>query len=222
MTACELLSASWCNLAARHHCAIASAQAVLDGLLEAYSEQSRHYHTVEHIASLLRQLDGHRHAVVDRDVLELAILFHDVVYDPRRSDNEEKSAARARDRLVPLGLPGKLVRKVVRYIHATKHDSRFVTEDPDLALLLDLDLSTLAATPAEYRVYAEAIRREYGHVADDQYRAGRRRILEGFLNRDRIYRTGRLHHLLEERARANITRELTELSSHAPGITFES
>jgi predicted metal-dependent HD superfamily phosphohydrolase len=166
-------------------------------------------------------LGAHDHEIIDGDALELAILFHDVIYDPRRSDNEEKSAAHARDTLVALGLPDKLVRKVVHYILATKHNSGFFTEDPDLALLLDLDLSTLAATPTEYRVYAEAIRREYGHIADDQYCAGRQRVLEGFLNRDRIYRTGRLRVLWEESARANITCELAELCCRAPDSTLE-
>jgi predicted metal-dependent HD superfamily phosphohydrolase len=87
-----------------------------------------------------------------------------------------------------------------------------VTDDCDLAVLLDLDLSTLAAAPAEYRTCAQAIRREYAQVPDELYRPGRRRILEGFLARGRIYRTDQLHALWEERARANISGEIAELA----------
>ena len=208
----ELLSREWRDLASRHHCETSSTQALLDELLRAYCEPIRQYHTIEHIASLLRQLDDHGRAVVDRDAVALAILFHDVVYDPRQRDNEEKSAALARGRLALLGFPDDVVNKVEHYIHATKHAQDFETSDRDLSLLLDLDLSTLAVAPAEYRAYADAIRREYRHVPDELYRAGRRRVLEGFLARDRIYRTDELRALWEEPARANIAGEMADLA----------
>lgn len=212
MSASELLSQVWRDLASRRHCEPARAQELLHELLGAYSEPNRHYHTTEHIASLLRQLDDLGQAVVDRDAAILAILFHDVIYDSRRSDNEEKSAALARTRLAMLGLPDEVVAKVEHWIHATKHAQDFKTSDRDLSLLLDLDLSTLAVAPAEYRAYADAIRREYRHVPDELYRAGRRRVLEGFLARDRIYRTDELHALWEEPARANIAGEMADLA----------
>ena len=208
----EMLSRKWRDLASRHHCETSSAQALLDELLRAYSEPNRQYHTIEHIASLLRQLDDHGQAVVDRDATAMAILFHDVVYDPRQRDNEEKSAALARGRLALLGFADDVVKKVEHYILATKHARDFESSDRDLWLLLDLDLSTLAAAPVEYRVYADAIRREYGDVPDQLYRPARRRVLEGFLARERIYRTDDLRALWEERARANITAEMAELA----------
>jgi predicted metal-dependent HD superfamily phosphohydrolase len=212
MSPSELLSQVWRDLASRHHCEPVRAQELLDELLGAYSESNRHYHTTEHIASLLRQLHNLGQAVVDRDTVILAILFHDVIYDPRRSDNEEKSAALARTRLALMGLPDELATKVEHWIHATKHAADFKTCDRDLLVLLDLDLSTLAAAHAEYRIYADAIRREYRHVPDELYRAGRRRVLEGFLARDRIYRTDELHALWEEPARANIAGEMADLA----------
>lgn len=208
----ELLSDTWRDLARRYNCEIASAQAVLNELLEAYTEPNRQYHAIEHIASLLRQMEDHTHAIVDRDAVALAVLFHDVIYDPLRHDNEEKSATLARERLASIGFPHEVVAKVERYIHATKHSEDLDINDPDLAVLLDLDLSTLAAAPADYRTYTAAIRREYGHVPDELYRTGRRRMLQGFLARERIFRTNELHALWEERARANITGEIGELT----------
>jgi predicted metal-dependent HD superfamily phosphohydrolase len=208
----ELLSHEWLELTSRHHCETSSAQALLDELLGAYSEPNRRYHTIEHIASLLQRLDDHGQAVVDRDAVALAILFHDVIYDPRQRDNEEKSAAFARGRLALLGFHDELVAKVELYIHATKHAQDFATSDRDLSLLLDLDLSTLAVAPAEYLVYADAIRREFGDVPDELYRPARRRVLEGFLAREWIYRTDDLRALWEERARANIAAEISDLA----------
>jgi predicted metal-dependent HD superfamily phosphohydrolase len=212
MNARDRLSHTWRELVCRHDCDRASAEVVLDELLRAHSEPTRKYHTIEHIGSLLSQLEQHGHAVVDRDAVELAILFHDVVYDPRRRDNEETSAALAGERLAILGFPGGVIAKVKRYIFATRHAQDFVTSDCDLAMLLDLDLSTLAAAPGEYRAYAEAIRLEYAHVPDELYRPGRRRILAGFLGRQRIYLIDQLHVLWEERARTNISGEIAELT----------
>jgi predicted metal-dependent HD superfamily phosphohydrolase len=217
MNACALVSDVWRNLMHRRGCSAPAAQAVLDEFVHAYAEPHRHYHTIEHVASLLRLMDEHGHAIVDRNPVTLAILFHDVVYDPARHDNEQASADLAGERLVLLGFPGQLVSKVGSYILATQHDlSAPAKDDADLALLLDLDLSILAAAPAAYRTYAQAIRREYASVPDALYRAGRRRILEGFLARERIYRTEQLRALWEARARTNIAGEVRDLSEQ-PG-----
>jgi predicted metal-dependent HD superfamily phosphohydrolase len=212
MNACQLLSHAWADIARRHGCDSAGSEAVLKELLRAYSEPNRHYHTPDHIASLLRQLEEHGLPVVDRDAVALAILFHDIVYDPLREDNEDRSAAVAREQLASAGFPDAVVGKVERYIHATKHDKERETTDPDLAVLLDLDLSVLAAAPPEYRAYARAIRREYRHVPDEQYRRGRQRVLHGFLARKRIFRSDHLYMLWEERARGNIMDEIADLA----------
>jgi predicted metal-dependent HD superfamily phosphohydrolase len=192
----DRLSHKWRESARCNGCETTHAEVVLDELLRTYSEPNRQYHSIEHIGSLLRQLEEHGHAVIDGDAVVLAMLFHDVVHDPLRHDNEKKCAALAGEQLAFLGFPGGVIAKVEQYINATKHALDFVTADCDLAVLLDLDLSTLAAAPAEYRGYSQAIRREYAHVPDELYRRGRRRVLEGFLGRQRIYRTDHLHALL--------------------------
>jgi predicted metal-dependent HD superfamily phosphohydrolase len=152
----------------RQGCETTRAEVVRDELLRAYSEPNRKYQTIEHIGSLLSQLEEHGHAVVDRDAVVLAMLFHDVVYDPLRHDNEEKSEAIAGERLAFLGFPGGVIAKVEQYIYATKHAQAFVKSDCDLAVLLDRALSTLATAPAEYRTYAQVIRREYALVPDER------------------------------------------------------
>jgi predicted metal-dependent HD superfamily phosphohydrolase len=214
MDARELASRAWRGLADRHGCSGAAAGAVLDVLVRAYGEVHRHYHTLDHVAALLRLLDEHGAEVADRDALALAILFHDAVYDPARHDNEQASATFASKRLAGLGYPEVLVAKVVRYIIATQHGQGNAppNDDADLALLLDLDLSILAATPTEYRAYAQAIRGEYATVPAELYRSGRRRVLKRFLARERIYHTGKLRSLWEARARANLAREIAELA----------
>ena len=208
----ELVGATWRNLAHRQGASAAAAEAVLEEVIRAYREPARHYHTLAHIAVLLRQLEGHTADLRNGDAVTLAIIFHDVVYDPRRPDNEQQSAAMAHRRLTALGFAPNLIHRVADYIEATQHGRELDTQDPDLALLLDLDLSTLAAAPDAYRLYASAIRREYGHVPDALYRLGRRQVLKGFLARKHIYRTRRLAELWETRARVNINAEIAELT----------
>jgi predicted metal-dependent HD superfamily phosphohydrolase len=191
----------------------APAAALLDELARAYAQPSRHYHNLDHIAALLELLDRHGQGVRNRDAMELAIFFHDAVYAPTRSDNEEASAALARERLTGLGVKDDLIAEVERLILATRHGQSLADadSDPDLALLLDLDLSILGAERATYAAYAEAIRREYAIVPDTIYRPGRRRVLAEFLGRARIYATPSLHDLWETAARANLEWESAAL-----------
>jgi predicted metal-dependent HD superfamily phosphohydrolase len=212
MNAREQLSDVWRDLTLHQARTGPAAQAVLDELVQAYSEPHRHYHTIKHVTALLQLLDKHGRGVLDRNAVALAILFHDVIYDPARHDNEQASADLASDRLAPLGFPDQLIAKVKGYILATRHgESPPTINEGDLALLLDLDLSILAAPPSEYHTYAQAIRREYAHVPDVLYRLGRRRILEGFLARERIYQTEQLRVLWDERARTNMAAEIAGL-----------
>jgi predicted metal-dependent HD superfamily phosphohydrolase len=213
MNAHDPVAQAWNDIVARRECVAAHAAAALDEIRCAYCEPHRHYHTLDHIAALLALLGGHAYGARDRDALTLAILFHDVVYDPARQDNEQASAALAARRLVHLGFAPDLVAKVARYILATRHDVPAGSiEDTDLALLLDLDLSILAAAHEEYRAYAQAVRREYAFVPDLLYRPGRRRVLEGLLARERIYATDSLSARWEQPARTNLAAEIAELS----------
>ena len=211
MTASEEVTRVWRDIAQRHGCEAASADALLAELLRAHSEPHRHYHTLTHIAELLQCLEEHGGAS-DRDAVSLAILFHDVMYDSASRDNEEESAELAAERLTALGVPAPIIAKVDRYIRATRHSlPARQHDDPDLNLLLDLDLSILAAPPDRYAAYVRAVREEYRAVPQDIFAAGRRQMLESFLARKQIYQTERLRALWEAPARANLAAELAEL-----------
>jgi predicted metal-dependent HD superfamily phosphohydrolase len=148
MDALDLVQRCWNGLVARRGSLPSTAATVLEEMVRAYREPHRHYHTLDHVAALLTLLDRYGAEVADSDAVTAAILFHDVVYDPTRPDNEEASAAWAAARLARLGFAEDLRDKVARYILATQHD-RCVDPagEADLALLLDLDLSVLAAPP---------------------------------------------------------------------------
>ncbi len=181
----------------------------LFGLLEAaHTETGRHYHTDIHIADCLNQFEGVRSLAARPAEVEAAIWFHDAIYDPRRTDNEERSAAWAHSVLTTAGAAVSTIERVAGHILATKTHE---TADPDAALLLDIDLSILGAQPQEFAAYDAAIRREYHWVADEAYRTGRAQLLRAFLARPYIYQTATFRDQYEAQARHNLNRKLEEL-----------
>lgn len=180
-------------------------------LLARYSEPGRHYHDARHILACLRGFDDFTGNIHDPDAVELALWFHDAVYDPRAAAGENEAASARYFRKEFEALAGRLIDidTVDRLIRATAHASE--TDDPDAALVTDLDLAILGADPIRYDVYAADIRREYAHVPETDYRHGRARVLRTFLARKAIYRTRSLGQVLEKPARANLERELDTL-----------
>lgn len=183
-------------------------------LLEtAYGDPARTYHNWTHINAMLNLLDGVRSrgefADVELPEVELAIFFHDVVYDPQAKDNEQRSAAVLRS--MSAGIDVGLVWNVCLMIVATeKHGP---SEDASTRLLLDLDLAILGAPSDDYDGYATAVRKEYAFLPDERWNTGRKRVLERFLERPVVYQTGHFQDLLEQNARQNIQREIAGLSA---------
>ena len=168
-----------------------------------YEEAHRAYHTFEHIAHCLSHFDRVRRECRDPVAVEFAIWLHDIIYNPKATDNEEASAAFASGILKS---PVE-VETVKDLILATAHGGISPDAESDAAILCDIDLSILGAKANAYDRYAAQIREEYAFVPEDAYRAGRGGILQTFLGRPRIYVTGHFRDL-EESARANLRREL--------------
>jgi predicted metal-dependent HD superfamily phosphohydrolase len=180
--------------------------ATFDALVKAYADPGRYYHNLDHLAAVLTELDAPGEEL--RPLVELAVWFHDAVYDPRASDNEERSARWAESACTAWGLPS--AEEVGRLIRATRtHEA--AQDDVNAQLLLDADLAILGADEAAYDAYAAGIRKEYAWVPEEDYRKGRTRVLEGFLRRDRIFRRERAYGEYESRARRNLAREIVLL-----------
>jgi predicted metal-dependent HD superfamily phosphohydrolase len=144
--------------------------------------------------------------------VQLAIWFHDAVYDTRAKDNEERSAAFAVEVLQPLGVPTPTVEHVARLVRATAHlASPDAPADADTATLLDADLAILGAAPERYARYARDIREEYAWVPEEDYRKGRAAVLRAFLARPRIYNHRLMFEEGEGQARVNMAAELVDL-----------
>ena len=187
-----------------------------DYLLGRWSEPQRHYHTVAHLSAVLGVIDEHAGLAPHPERVRLAAWMHDAVYDPRAlgDANERDSAEFAEGLLTTLGVPADGAAEVARLVgltagHATGDD------DPDGELLCDADLAVLAGDEEHYAAYTAAIRREYAHVSDDDFAAGRAQVLKALLELPAIYRLGPRRAAWEERARANLEREM--LRAAQPG-----
>jgi predicted metal-dependent HD superfamily phosphohydrolase len=174
-------------------------------IVEAYSAPERVYHTLEHIVHMLSTVESLAAHAAHLSSVRLATWLHDVAYDPKAPDNEERSAQVALDLCEELAIP--VGQKVAGLIQTTKtHDAG---NDIDAQILLDADLAILGAPEPAYHAYAEGIRREYAWVPEAEYRQERRRILGSFLVQPRIY-----YFLaqLEQPARRNMAAEIARLS----------
>jgi pantetheine-phosphate adenylyltransferase len=178
-------------------------------LRKRYGEKNRFYHNQDHVDGCLSLFAGVRDHFDDAEAAELAIWFHDAIYDPKARDNEDRSAELARRTLAGLGVPPLRVDRVRKLVLATKHD--VPPDDADARLVADIDLASLAIPPEQFDANGAAIRAEYAHVPDDVFRAGRAAILRKFLERPKIYLTEPFAKF-ESRARDNLTRALSALT----------
>ena len=178
---------------------------MLMDLTRRYLEPQRHYHTLEHVASMLHV--GRQFPLDDEQTM--AIWFHDAVYDPQSDQNEQKSARLAQKWLAKAGWSVEAIERVGRMVLDTRGH---VPSTPQSELVLDLDLMSLAVGPEAFARNTEAIRREYAHVPDEDFTAGRRGFFEGMMHRERLYYTEWGQQNLEAPARANLQRAIEELT----------
>jgi len=189
----------WHELCARLGCP--SAGAFFDEIVERYGERSRHYHTGEHVSECLQVFDEARGLADRPDEVEFAIWLHDVIYVPRKNDNEERSASFAAKCLAGHGLED-VSRRIVELILATRHSERPAA--PDQTLIVDVDLHVLGAAPQRYAEFEDQVRREYRWVPKPIFDRKRAEILEQFLGRDPLFMNPWFQDRYEDQARSNL------------------
>lgn len=197
----DLFSRCWRALGARDDSAL--------GVLQCrYTEGHRAYHTAEHIEECLAWWVRLAPLATAPNELATAIYFHDAVYDPTAADNEARSSALFAGCARRAGIGEEIILRIEQLIMMTRSHTATVG---DAALLSDIDLAVLGASPARYARYEAAVRSEYAAFDDATYRAGRTRVLVALLERFAIYRTEPTASLLERAARNNLSRELWAL-----------
>ncbi|TGK21487.1 HD domain-containing protein [Leptospira kmetyi] len=174
-----------------------------------YGEPHRHYHNLSHLETLHSLLLEIKNSATDWDCILFTMYYHDVVYDVTQNDNEEQSANLAEKRLREIGFPEKRIASCKSQILATKGHSQ--SEDNDTNLFTDADLSILGQNWNVYSEYSKNIRIEYSIYSNEEYSQGRKKVLNYFLNLERIYKTRFFFERFETGARENLTRESKEI-----------
>lgn len=178
-------------------------------LIRRYSEPHRAYHTLQHLAECLQWRQRFPAPVSMAAEIELALWFHDAIYDPVRHDNEERSANWLDQVAHDAGLGEEVRLRLRDLVMVTRHDAAPLSLDQ--AVLVDTDLAILGAPPERFDEYDRQVRQEYRHVPEFLYRRKRRQVLQGFLGRDRIYVTAPCFEAFEQQARMNLARAIAQL-----------
>ncbi|WP_013334353.1 HD domain-containing protein [Gloeothece verrucosa] len=180
-------------------------------LIRAYSLPSRFYHNLEHINDCICLFTQTQFLANHPEEIELAIWFHDAVYNTKRNDNENKSSQWAQRVILRSGLDRAIAQRISALIKATGH--QMAVTDRDAQLLVDVDLSILGREDAVFWQYEENIRKEYSWVPLEIFQRKRVEILGQFLTRQHIYYLSEYREMFEEKARTNLRQAIARLSS---------
>ncbi len=178
-----------------------------------YQEPHRAYHTISHIKMCLNELDLVADQAEDPETLELAIWYHDAIYNSHLStphDDEGESAELAQAVAKKLLAPSGIGERAGKLIITTKHKEQ--PHGRDAKILNDIDLAILGRSSRLFDIYEEQIRDEYKTVPDSIFAQKRTEILEAFLKRDHIYSTPFFRERYENQARKNLERSIKKLS----------
>ena len=195
------LHRSWAH-AWRGAGATGDGDAIHQALVAAYDEPHRKYHTSQHLNECIDLFETVEGMALHASEIELALWFHDAVYDVKRADNEESSAAWAKSAVLQAGAAHQVADRIHSLVMVTRHTG--VPAAPDEQLLVDIDLAILGAGKERFAEYERQIREEYAFAPAWLFRRKRRAVLKSFLDRERIYGTDHFHERLEQRARDNL------------------
>jgi len=180
-------------------------------LANAYSEPHRHYHTNLHIDSCLNHLEEVRNLAEYPNEIALALWFHDAIYSPYSKENELKSASWVEEFLGKNSVAADRSARIQGLIMITRHDRP--TASMDESLIVDIDLTILGSSAADYAAFEKAIREEYKNIPSFIYWRKRKKILSDFVAKERIYQNQCFYDILEKQARENLSSVLAPAQS---------
>lgn len=180
-----------------------------------YSHSKRHYHTLHHLEQLLNELLSVKEHIRDWNTVLFSVFYHDLVYNPLRRDNEERSVVIMENRLQSIDVPADIIEGCKRQILCTQ--THKPCNDHDANFFTDADLSILGQEESRYREYTAAIRKEYALYADNLYYPGRKAVLDHFLQLNRIFKTDSFFSKYEKQARLNLQGELEYIAQALTG-----
>lgn len=215
----ERFQSVWQRLGAEDGAGVAAAGA---RLLALYAEPARAYHNQTHLEDVLAKLDWAQSTLMQSgelsgldgterrrlfDTIELALFYHDAVYDAKAKDNEAQSREMMKRDAAAFGINNALIADAARLIDLTAHHGTAARLDEKI--MADCDLAILGAAPEGFKKYDAAIRAEYAHVPAPLYAAGRAKVLQGFLDTPQLFKTRAFADNFDAAARRNLSAALT-------------
>jgi predicted metal-dependent HD superfamily phosphohydrolase len=175
-----------------------------------------HYHTPIHVLSMLQvfqDLNYYPHIESAWGNLLTAVLFHDAVYVPGSSTNEQESVDFMKLLLEDLGNPLQVKLIGGHIMDTAKYAEVEVDPYKHCVRLMDLDLCNFAFPYESYNAASNAVMREFipaGAEIDEVAKKRRANFLVGLLQRPSIYRTQEFKRRFEQKARENICKTLRD------------
>lgn len=179
-----------------------------DKLVSRYNEPHRFYHNLEHITVLFQLASAH--GVRLSIPQQLAIWYHDAIYEPGSVENEIKSAELLRtDCQSNCWLSEAIMYRAYDMVMATK---RHLSSDNETQIILDLDLAGLGFDRASYEAATIKIHKEFEFRTGEPIPKDKRILfLESLLSREYIFYTSWGRDFYERSARRNIQNEINDL-----------
>lgn len=179
---------------------------IFNRVIGCYSESHRDYHNLRHIREMLDCLQNYKAAILDYPMVYISCLYHDIVYDTHASDNEEKSVEFLEKDFAGF-LSKEQINTCKEFIIGTK-THQYLQNNFDSKIFLDSDLLILGREQNRYIEYMDSIRKEYEWVEKELYKKERAKVMQKFLDRERIYFTNEIFETCEKQARENIRFEI--------------
>jgi len=179
-------------------------------LIKLYNNPNRFHHNLKHILDCLNEFNLVKELTENPKALKNAIWYHDAIYDTHAKDNEEQSAKLAYNFCIEKNQSIKFANRVSNLILATKHS--VLPKNIDEKIIVDIDLSILGKSPEEFAEYEKNIRKEYSWVFEQEFKQGRKTILESFLKRPSIYSTEQFQNKYETQAQENLKQSIIRLN----------
>ncbi len=184
-------------------------QRAYNKLEKLYSKEDRHYHNMSHVIACLDEFSEVRILADNPNQVELALWYHDAIYNTKSETNEKDSALLAHSDCVQNRISENFAKKVQNLILMTTHTK--VPKSIDEKIIADVDLSSLGLPYSAFNENGKNIRKEYSWVPEKEFAIARSKFLQQILNRDKIYYTKFFQDKYEQKARLNLNKAISEL-----------
>jgi predicted metal-dependent HD superfamily phosphohydrolase len=196
----ELLKNRWGGLCQRLN--ISNSQQFFNDINDHYSESHRHYHTLGHVNNCFKEFDLVKPLLDNPEAVELAIWFHDIIYDIGGKDNEERSAEMAVKFCQKNKLSENFTKEVKNHILATGNHT--LSDNLDTNYLIDIDMSILGQPIEKMYEYEEQIYQEYSNIyTKKEYVIGRFGFLTSLKDHN-VYKTDYFRDKYEQPCHDNV------------------